>query len=107
MQKTYTKREKIRQLFIILFPLLITQLSLYAMTFFDIMMSGRYSTADLAGVSIGSSLWMPIYSGLGGILLAIPPIISQLIGARGIQKRFLSISFRRYIWLSLLALVLL
>ena len=86
MQKTYTKRGKIRQLFTILFPLLITQLSLYAMTFFDIMMSGRYSTADVAGVSIGSSLWMPIYSGLGGILLAIPPIISQLIGAKDTKK---------------------
>lgn len=86
MQKTYTKRGKIRQLSTILFPLLITQLSLYAMTFFDIMMSGRYSTADVAGVSIGSSLWMPIYSGLGGILLAIPPIISQLIGAKDTKK---------------------
>ncbi|KMY50461.1 MATE family efflux transporter [Peribacillus loiseleuriae] len=86
MQKTFTNSEKIRQLFVILFPLLITQLSLFAMTFFDIMMSGRYSTADVAGVSIGSSLWMPIYSGLGGILLAIPPIISQLIGAKDTKK---------------------
>ncbi|MBA9027679.1 MATE family efflux transporter [Peribacillus huizhouensis] len=86
MRKTNTTHGKIRQLFIILFPLLITQLSLYAMSFFDIMMSGRYSTADVAGVSIGSSLWMPIYSGLGGILLAIPPIISQLIGAKDIKK---------------------
>ena len=45
-------------------------------------MSSRYGTVDLAGVSIGSSIWMPIYTGLSGILLAITPIVSQLVGAK-------------------------
>jgi multidrug resistance protein, MATE family len=82
MKETHTKREKIRQLFFILFPILVTQLGLYAMNFFDIMMSGKYSTVDVAGVSIGASLWTPVYSGLSGVLIAITPTIAQLVGAR-------------------------
>ncbi|RFU65411.1 MATE family efflux transporter [Peribacillus glennii] len=82
MNITHNRSQKLRQLFVILFPILITQLGLYAMNFFDIMMSGKYSTDDVAGVSIGSSIWVPVYTGLSGILLAITPIVSQLIGAR-------------------------
>ncbi|PLT34995.1 MATE family efflux transporter [Bacillus sp. V5-8f] len=82
MNITRNRSEKLRQFFVILLPILITQLGLYSMNFFDIMMSGKYSTDDVAGVSIGSSIWVPVYSGLSGILLAITPIVSQLIGAR-------------------------
>lgn len=80
MNQTYTKSQKIRLLFYILIPILITQISMYAMTFFDVMMSGQYSTQDVAGVSIGSSLWTPVYTGLSGILIALTPVVSQLVG---------------------------
>lgn len=82
MNQTFTKKEKIRQFFIILLPILITQLALYAMNFFDTMMSGKFSKNDLAGVAIGSSLWVPIFTGLSGILLAVTPIVAQLVGAK-------------------------
>jgi multidrug resistance protein, MATE family len=82
MNVTHKRSEKLRQFLVILLPILITQLGLYSMNFFDIMMSGKYSTDDVAGVSIGSSIWVPVYTGLSGILLAITPIVSQLIGAR-------------------------
>jgi len=54
---------------------------MFAMTFFDTVMSGNYGAADLAGVAIGSSIWVPIHTGLTGILIAITPIVSQLVGA--------------------------
>ncbi|CAH0347322.1 Multidrug resistance protein NorM [Bacillus sp. CECT 9360] len=82
MNVTHKRSEKLRQFFVILIPILVTQLGLYSMNFFDIMMSGKYSTDDVAGVSIGSSIWVPVYTGLSGILLAITPIVSQLIGAK-------------------------
>lgn len=47
----------------------------------DTVMSGRVGPSDLAGVAIGSSLWMPIFSGLNGILLSVTPIVAQLVGA--------------------------
>ncbi|MBB4826041.1 MATE family multidrug resistance protein [Sporosarcina luteola] len=66
----------------IVLPILITQVALYLMTFFDILMTGRYDTYHLAGVTIGSSFWVPVYTGLSGILLGLTPIIAQLIGGK-------------------------
>ena len=65
----------------IVMPILITQVALYMITFFDILMTGRYDTYHLAGVTIGSSFWVPVYTGLAGILMALTPIIAQLVGA--------------------------
>ena len=45
-------------------------------------MTGRYDTYHLAGVTIGSSFWVPVYTGLAGILMGLTPIIAQYIGAR-------------------------
>ncbi len=81
MKEASTNKEKIITLLKILFPILITQLGLYSMNFFDTTMSGNVHPNDLAGVAIGSSLWVPVYTGLSGILLAITPIVAQLIGA--------------------------
>ncbi|CAH0276694.1 Multidrug resistance protein NorM [Peribacillus sp. Bi96] len=106
MKQTYTKSQKIRLLFYILIPILITQIGLYAMTFFDVMMSGQYSTQDVAGVSIGSSLWTPVYTGLSGILIALTPVVSQLVGSR--QSKSVSYSVMQAIYLAVaLALVIL
>ncbi|MFT8322338.1 MAG: MATE family efflux transporter [Bacillus sp. (in: firmicutes)] len=82
MKKTHTTKQKLQQLFIILLPVLVTQVGMFGLTFVDTIMAGHYSPIDLAGVAVGSSLWTPIYTGLTGILLAIPPIVSQLIGKK-------------------------
>ncbi|MFE4814169.1 MATE family efflux transporter [Peribacillus simplex] len=106
MNQTYTKSQKIRLLFYILIPILITQISMYAMTFFDVMMSGQYSTQDVAGVSIGSSLWTPVYTGLSGILIALTPVVSQLLGSR--QSKSVSYSVMQAIYLAVaLAMIIL
>ncbi|MGI2326972.1 MATE family efflux transporter [Planococcus sp. YIM B11945] len=82
MYETATKKGKMNLLLKIVFPILVTQVAMYLVTFFDIYMTARYSTTDLAGVSIGSSFWMPVYIGLAGILLSITPIVAQLMGAK-------------------------
>ncbi len=82
MQETKTLQEKTKYMIKIVLPILITQVALYLMTFFDILMTSKYSIEHLAGVSIGSSLWVPVYTGLTGILLGITPIVAQLIGAK-------------------------
>lgn len=81
-----TIQQKIRQLFAILLPILVTQLTMFLMGFFDTVMSGNYRSDDLAGVAIGSSLWVPVSTGLNGILLAITPIVAQLIGGNQREK---------------------
>jgi multidrug resistance protein, MATE family len=99
MQLTITMSQKWKQLFYILLPILITQLALSAMTFFDTNMSGHFSPADLAGVAIGVSLWIPVQTGLNGILMAITPIVSQLVGAQ--RKDKVSYYVIQALWLSL------
>ncbi|ANU10781.1 multidrug efflux protein [Planococcus antarcticus DSM 14505] len=82
MYQTITMKEKLLLLVKIVFPILVTQLAMYLVTFFDIYMTARYGTEDLAGVSIGSSFWVPVYIGLAGILMSITPIVAQLMGAK-------------------------
>jgi multidrug resistance protein, MATE family len=82
MNQTYTTGEKIKQIFILLIPILITQLGMFSMVFFNNIMSGRYNSSDLAGVAIGSSIWTPIFMGLSGILLAVSPIVAQHFGEK-------------------------
>ncbi len=106
MNQTFSKKGKIKQLLIILIPILITQLAMYSMSFFDTTMSGHYSSKDLAGVAIGSSLWMPVFTGLSGILLSITPIVAQLIGGKKRDQvaNWLSKAFiLRLLWLSSLS----
>lgn len=81
MNQTYTWKAKFTQFLTVLLPILVSQLALFAMTFFDTVMSGQASPTDLAGVAIGSSLWVPVQSGLTGILLAVTPIVAQMVGA--------------------------
>src|SRR3954451_12205657 len=86
-------------------PILITQVALYMITFFDILMTGRYDTYHLAGVTIGSSFWTPIYTGLAGILMGLTPIIAQLIGARKKEGIRPSVQQGLYVAIALSAIV--
>ncbi|WP_310137152.1 MATE family efflux transporter [Paenibacillus amylolyticus] len=74
--------QKAKQFLIIFLPIFTTQIALSAMSFFDTNMSGKFSPSDLAGVAIGTSLWMPVQTGLSGILIGITPVVSHLLGAK-------------------------
>ena len=85
MYPTYTLSQKIKVLITLLLPILVTQIGMSAMTFFDTLMSGHAGTDDLAGVAIGSSLWLPVYTGLSGILISLTTIIAHHIGNKNRQ----------------------
>src|SRR6476619_6265645 len=82
MYQTYSLKEKIKQIFFLLIPILITQLGMFSMVFFNTTMSGNYHSSDLAGVAIGASIWNPIFMGISGILLAVSPIVAQRFGEK-------------------------
>lgn len=104
MIQTTSLKQKAGQFFHILFPILVTQIALSAITFFDTNMSGKFGTADLAGVAIGTSLWIPIQTGLSGILMGITPIVSQLIGSK--KDKDVAYQVAQGIWLSLIVSVI-
>lgn len=82
MKQTFTIKEKTKQIIVLLIPILITQLGMFSMVFFNTIMSGKYHSSDLAGVAIGSSVWSPIFMGISGILLAVSPIAAQRFGEK-------------------------
>ena len=82
MNQTFTVKEKTKQIFVMLIPILITQLGMFSMVFFNTILSGRYSSSDLAAVAIGSSIWNPVFIGVSGILLAVSPIAAQRFGEK-------------------------
>lgn len=82
MKQTFTIKEKVGLIFILLIPILITQLGMFSMVFFNTIMSGRFNSSALAGVAIGSSIWNPVFLGLSGILLAVSPICAQYFGEK-------------------------
>lgn len=62
-------------------PIIITQFALTGGSFFSVVMTGQYSTTDVADISVGFNIWIACYYGILGILLGIAPIIAQLLGA--------------------------
>ncbi|MBK3496840.1 MATE family efflux transporter [Viridibacillus sp. YIM B01967] len=105
MHETTTMRAKWTVMLSIVLPILITQIALYLMSFFDVLMSSKYSTADLAGVSIGSSIWLPVYTGLSGILLSITPIVAQLVGAKRQKEATFSVQQGFYVAIALAIII--
>ncbi len=86
MKQTFTLQEKTKQIFVLLIPILITQLGMFSMVFFNTVMSGKYSSSDLAGVAIGASIWSPIFTGISAIFLAVSPIAAQRFGEKKSHK---------------------
>lgn len=61
-------------------PICGAQLAQAGMSVVDVMMTGRLSATDLAAVSVGSSLWMPLMLFMTGTLMGLTPIVAQLLG---------------------------
>lgn len=67
-------------------PILIAQLAQMANGVIDTVMAGHASAEDLAGVGIGTSLWIPLLLFFAGTLNALQPIVSGHRGANELHK---------------------
>ena len=77
---------RMKKILEVMVPILITQLAITGMNLADTIMSGHAGTAELAGVAIGANIWMPIFTGLNGILQALTPIVANYRGAKAYEK---------------------
>ncbi len=80
-------------------PIIVSQLAQMGMNFTDTVMAGRHHEHSLAGVAIGSSLWVPCFLFLMGLLMATTPIISQAWGAGKISD--IKHSMQQAMWLAI------
>lgn len=73
---------KIKHFIALTIPIILTQFAITGGSFVSVVLTGQYSTVDLAGISVGFNLWTACYYGIIGIHLGISPIIAQLLGAK-------------------------
>ncbi len=78
-------------------PIIATQLLSMGLNVTDTIMAGQLSAADLAGVAVGNALYLPVTLFGMATLIAINPIVSQLLGARNFDE--IGKSARQMLWL--------
>ena len=105
MHQTHNLQQRMRLFISIFLPILIYQLANFSASFVDTTMTGQYDTLHLAGVSMATSLWLPFFDLLIGIVSALVPIIGHHLGQG--KKEKIASDFYQFIYLSLgLSLIL-
>ncbi|KYK89655.1 multidrug transporter MatE, partial [Aggregatibacter actinomycetemcomitans serotype d str. SA508] len=64
---------------------------------------GRVSAVDMAAISVGASIWLPLVLFGHGLLLALPPTISYLNGSG--QRKRIAHQVRQGIWIVLFSCI--
>ncbi|TCP14494.1 MATE family multidrug resistance protein [Crenobacter luteus] len=67
-------------------PMMIAQIAQVATGFVDMVMAGAVGTDDLAAVSLGASVFIMAYVTLMGVVSALNPILSHLLGAGRVEQ---------------------
>ena len=67
-------------------PVFIGQLAVMLNGVIDTIMAGRLSAVDVAAVGLGASIYVSVYIGLMGVLLALSPIVAQHYGAHRLEQ---------------------
>ncbi|QPB42684.1 MATE family efflux transporter [Rodentibacter haemolyticus] len=91
----------IKKLIKIAFPILLAQIAQNSMGLVDTIMAGRVSSTDMAAISVGASIWLPLVLFGHGLLLALPPTVSYLNGSG--QRHRIAHQIRQGIWIALLS----
>lgn len=67
-------------------PVFVGQVAVIGFATIDTALVARLSATDLAALAVGGAVYMSIFIGLMGMLLAIGPIAGQLFGARRLDE---------------------
>lgn len=92
-----------KKLIAIALPILLAQIAQNSMGLVDTIMAGRVSAVDMAAISVGASIWLPLVLFGYGLLLALPPTISYLNGSG--QRRRIAHQVRQGIWIVLFSCI--
>lgn len=100
MYSATTTRKQVNIFLKLLVPVLIYQMISYSSGMIGTFMAGYYSTTDLAGLSMGVNIWHPIISIINTLVVALIPIVSQLIG-KGSEEE-IPTKVRQFFYISLI-----
>ena len=88
-----------RELLHLAWPVMIAQAAVMANGVIDTLMAGRLSSADLAAVGIGASIYATVFVTAMGVLLALTPVVAHHYGARRFAE--IGADVRQCAWLAL------
>ncbi|MCV2356922.1 MATE family efflux transporter [Paucibacter sp. B2R-40] len=74
-------RAEVAALWQLAWPILIGQLATVGMSVADVAMAGNASAQDLAGVSLGGSIWSMVIITLMGVMMSVSPTVAHHVGA--------------------------
>ncbi|HET6604719.1 MAG TPA: MATE family efflux transporter [Xanthomonadaceae bacterium] len=80
-------------------PVVAGQFSAMGMNVVDTVLAGRHGALTLAAVAVGSAVWSLVLLVVLGVLMAVPPSVSQLDGAG--RRDEIGALFRQACWLAL------
>ena len=88
-----------KQLIKIGVPIFGSQFSYMLMGATDTIIAGRASSADLAGLAVGTAFATTIWMFFSGVIFSVTPIVAQLYGA----KKYIEIGqkIREILWIAL------
>lgn len=95
-----TTKDQLKIFIKILYPVLIYQMISYSSSMIGTFMAGHYSSKDLAGISMGVNIWNPILSIISTLVVAIVPIVSNLIGEK--KEKEVPTKVRQFIYIAIL-----
>ena len=88
-----------RRLLALAWPVALGQFAVIAFSTIDTVLVARYAAVDLAALAIGASIYITVFVGLMGVVLAVGPIAGQLFGAR--QLHDAGDALHQSVWLAL------
>lgn len=74
-------RAELAALWMLSWPILVGQVSLVAMNFADVAMTGHSGPDELAAVSLGSALFATVMVAIMGVMLAVNTLVAHEVGA--------------------------
>ncbi|WP_374662780.1 MATE family efflux transporter [Inhella sp.] len=95
--------QSVRRLLPLAWPVFVGQLAVMALGIVDTVMMGRISPEDLAALSVGQAVYVTLFVGLMGVILAVGPIAGRAFGARDLAGA--GMSFVQAQWLALMLAV--
>ncbi|MFZ3127781.1 MAG: MATE family efflux transporter, partial [Rhodoferax sp.] len=79
-------RTELHALWLLAWPILVGQLANVGMSVVDVAMAGHASAQDLAGVSLGVSIWNIVIITLMGVMMSVNPLVAHYVGARAFDR---------------------
>ena len=79
-------RDNLRRILPLAWPVVVGQVALLGFATVDTILMARQSAAELAALAIGSAVYVTVFIGMMGVVLAISPIVGQLYGAQRLRE---------------------